>query len=216
MTHLNEHQSQGWSVLQVLNLKTNRLSGSLPGSWGGSLAAFPNLTLLALDDNQIKGSLPAAWSAGWPSLSYALCPLLMTIHILLVWGLVCCPWKHGEVLIRGSASKPRSDNLASHFSSVKAIMTAGLQATDGFQQQHHWIPAVCVGRHRLAHAADCGLLWQQTQRGVACHLGPAEHVPSDDHNDQRHVCCLLHTWPIAYIQIRSRSEAPSFCSLLYL
>ena len=66
VTHLNERQSQGWSVLQVLNLKTNRLSGSLPGSWGGSLAAFPNLTLLALDDNQIKGSLPAAWSAGWP------------------------------------------------------------------------------------------------------------------------------------------------------
>ena len=85
MTHLNESQSQGWSALQVLNLKDNRLSGALPGSWGGSVAAFPNLTLLALDDNQIKGSLPAAWSAGWPSLSYALCPLSTTIHILLDW-----------------------------------------------------------------------------------------------------------------------------------
>ena len=56
--------------LQLLNLSSSQLAGSLPLSWGQP-EAWPNLTQLLLGSTAIRGSLPSLWAApgAFPSLA---------------------------------------------------------------------------------------------------------------------------------------------------
>ena len=44
-------------------------SQTLPPSWGSSYSQFTMLQVLLLDDNRLSGTLPANWSAGFANLT---------------------------------------------------------------------------------------------------------------------------------------------------
>ena len=79
-----------WSALQlqVLDLNSTRVSGSLPAEWGNTVAGNmlgPSLQGLYLHQTQLSGGIPATWLNGMPNVTR-----------FTIWGTnVCGPHPEG-------------------------------------------------------------------------------------------------------------------------
>ena len=49
-------------ALQVLDVSSNKLAGSLPQAWAAS-GRFPNMSIISLQANNLSGSVPATWGS---------------------------------------------------------------------------------------------------------------------------------------------------------
>ena len=49
-------------ALQVLDVSSNKLAGSLPQAWAAS-GRFPNMSVISLQANNLSGSVPASWGS---------------------------------------------------------------------------------------------------------------------------------------------------------
>ena len=47
--------------LSGLDLSYNRLSGSLPATWGSSRSALSSINAIAISGNNISGEVPPVW-----------------------------------------------------------------------------------------------------------------------------------------------------------
>ena len=61
--------SESFRVLKLLTLAGNPLGGNLPPEWGANASSLPKLENLNISNANLTGTLPAGWGAGLQDLA---------------------------------------------------------------------------------------------------------------------------------------------------